>query len=309
MGVHHIVRRDATMQMPFDVLDTQPLPHRGCGGRPAINAFTAGILLVNRGAKSPSGKKFAGYRAPGDSPREIAPLGGGRFLYGEPNRWGTRGVPRHRGVCVSGQARSAGESARGVRRRNFAQKSVDRHPRRTLGAGFRHRARPTPEPPLITLDRFRRVPGLNGLRILCWAEAENNLSVGELRRRIPNGRRRQAALDPLLEGGLVAKVGRRPGWRYVATVRLPRLREGSTVADWLADPDVAWAQLAAMIGVALGAPVEHTRVFARAIGLDWRSVRPYMAEARVFTARCSNLWASRPRSHTSANQSKRGYKM
>ena len=80
----------------------------------------------------------------------------------------------------------------------------------------------------------------------------------------------------------MSKLGKRPSWIYRSNVQFPLLRDGSTVADYLADPDVGWANLAVMIGVALGAPVGNVRDFARAIGLHRNSVRPYMTEARVF---------------------------
>ena len=134
--------------------------------------------------------------------------------------------------------------------------------------------------PLLRLEQFRVVPSLNGLRIVSWAQT--GLSVGNLVERIPNGRRRKAALDPLVEHGLVSKVGKRPDWMYMSNVAFPRLRDGSEVADYLCDPYVAWPSLAVMIGVALGAPVGNVQELARAIGISRESVRPYMADARVF---------------------------
>ena len=138
------------------------------------------------------------------------------------------------------------------------------------------------DPPLLTLDQLRVIPGLSGLRILSWAGHRDGLAVGALRQRIRNGRKRKAALDPLLAHGLIKKAGKRPGETYRAHVRLPRLRDRSTVADYLADPDVTWAYVAVMLGVALGAPVDHPGALARAIGLDRGSVRPHLAEARLF---------------------------
>lgn len=135
-------------------------------------------------------------------------------------------------------------------------------------------------PPLLTLDQQRIIPGLNGLRIVSWAEKD--LAVGELLKHIPAGNRRKAAVQPLLERGLISKLGKRPTAIYRANVRLPALRDGSTVADYLSDPDVTWANMAVMLGVALGAPVDHVEALARAIGMHRDSVRPYMAEARLF---------------------------
>ena len=135
--------------------------------------------------------------------------------------------------------------------------------------------------PLLTLDDLRVIPGLNALRILAWAGETDGLAVGELTTRIKSGRERRSALTPLLERGLIRKLGKRPAWRYVATVRLPRLRDGET-AEYVADPDTPWAYAAVMLGVALGAPVDTPTALARAIGLDRGTVRPHLAEARAF---------------------------
>ena len=142
-------------------------------------------------------------------------------------------------------------------------------------------APPARDPPLLTLDQLRALPSLNALRILGWAGRRDGLAVGDLTQRITSGRERKVALEPLLDRGLIAKVGKRPhGW-YTARVRLPPLRDGKA-ADYLDDPDTTWAYLAVMLGVALGAPVDSPGALARAIGLDRGTVRPQLAEARAY---------------------------